>query len=138
MRKVLFGCAVVAALLGAPAGSALAAANPSGTGQPTQSCEDPGMVMPHGFTTSGFANAAAHYAGSDGTGSLNSGNAHAVSQYDVACFRSPAPVTESPATGQGGKRPARAGRRACGTPKRRAKKGHPTESGFGRPILTEA
>jgi hypothetical protein len=87
MRKVIFGCAVVAALLVAPAGSALAAANPSGTGQPTQSCEDPGMVMPHGFTTSGFANAAANYAGSDGTGSLNSGNAHAVSQYDVACFQ---------------------------------------------------
>ena len=68
-------------------GVAFAASNPSVTGQPNTSCEDPGMSMPHVFTTGGFANAAAHYAGSENTPSLNSGNSHAVSQYDVACFQ---------------------------------------------------
>ena len=35
--------------------------------------------------TTGFANAEARYAGSDGTASLNSNNDRAVSQYDIAC-----------------------------------------------------
>jgi hypothetical protein len=35
--------------------------------------------------TSGSANAEEHYAGSDGTHPLVSGNEHAVSQYDIAC-----------------------------------------------------
>ena len=39
-----------------------------------------------GFNT-GFANAQAHYAGSDGTPSLANGNPRAVSQYDVAAFQ---------------------------------------------------
>jgi hypothetical protein len=44
--------------------------------------------MPAGFTTAGFANAEAHYAGSDGTASLLHANSdHAVSQYDVACLQ---------------------------------------------------
>jgi hypothetical protein len=37
------------------------------------------------FDSQGFANAEIHYAGSDGTPSLNSNNDHAVSQYDIAC-----------------------------------------------------
>lgn len=86
MRRLIVG-AVVALALVTPAATALAAPNPSGTGQPSQSCEDPGMQMPAGFVTAGFGVAAAHYAGSEGTASLNSGNAHAVSQYDVACFQ---------------------------------------------------
>ena len=87
MRKAIVGAVCVLALVAVPAGSAWAAANPAGTGQPGASCEDPGMRAPAGFATAGFENAAAHYAGSDGTGSLNSGNWHAVSQYDVACFQ---------------------------------------------------
>ena len=67
------------------AGGALAARNPSGTGQPGAECE---AIQPHGFTTAGFANAEVHYAGSDGTASLaHSNSSHAVSQYDVACFQ---------------------------------------------------
>ena len=68
---------------------ALAAANPSGTGQPGQSCQaeptgPPGLIS----TTNGFATVAVKvYAGSPGTPSLANGNPHAVSQYDVACFQ---------------------------------------------------
>lgn len=69
---------VVAAFAAAPAG---AARNPSGTGQPNASCEDPGSSMPNGFGTAGFANAQSHYADSQ------NGNPHAVSQYDVACYQ---------------------------------------------------
>jgi hypothetical protein len=71
-----------------------AAANPAGTGQPGTAnpngvaCGDPGATaQPNGFGTGGFAVAAAHYAGSAGTGSLNSGNTHAVSEYDIACYQ---------------------------------------------------
>ena len=45
-------------------------------------------MKPPGFSTSGFANAETHYAGSDGTPSLAHANSpHAVSQYDVAGFQ---------------------------------------------------
>ncbi|HZC72772.1 MAG TPA: hypothetical protein VE442_18890 [Jatrophihabitans sp.] len=72
-------------LVAAPAG---AAPNPAGTGQPGAECGAAGATsMPAGFSTDGFANAEAHYAGSDGTPSLNSGNDHAVSQYDIACYQ---------------------------------------------------
>jgi hypothetical protein len=54
------------------------AANPSGTGQPSQSCEEQ-STGPPGFDTSGFAHAQTVYANVDGT--------HRVSQYDVACFQ---------------------------------------------------
>jgi hypothetical protein len=64
----------------------MATANPAGSGQPSASCEE-STVAPPGFGTGGFENAESHYAGSEGTHSLNSGNDHAVSQYDVACFQ---------------------------------------------------
>jgi hypothetical protein len=86
MRKAIVAAACMAALFALP-GAAFAATNPAGTGQPGANCEAAGMSMPAGFTTGGFATAGAAYAGSDGTASLNSGNAHAVSQYDVACFQ---------------------------------------------------
>jgi hypothetical protein len=86
MKKVIVAAICAVALFAVPT-AAFAVSNPAGTGQPGASCEDSGMSEPHGFTTSGFDNAAAHYAGSDGTASLNSGNSHAVSQYDVACFQ---------------------------------------------------
>jgi hypothetical protein len=59
------------------------------TGQPAQSCEEQ-PTGPAGLisTTNGFARIAVNvYAGSPGTHSLISNNAHAVSQYDVACFQ---------------------------------------------------
>ena len=87
IRRLLGGSAAAVLVLSLSAGGALAGSgNPAGTGQPGAECGDEGAtLMPHGFTTGGFANAEAHYAGSDGTSSLNSGNWHAVSQYDVAC-----------------------------------------------------
>ena len=56
-------------------------------GQPNQSCQSvfpSGTLVPNGFNTSGFANAEAHYAGSQ---PQNSNNPNSVSQYDVACFQ---------------------------------------------------
>jgi hypothetical protein len=61
--------------------------NPNG-GQPSQSCQlqtsgPPGILS----TTNGFATRAVNvYAGSPGTESAEA-NAHAVSQYDVACYQ---------------------------------------------------
>lgn len=87
MRKVIVTALVGGVLMLGPA-AALAAPNPSGTGQPSQSCGGAGATSePAGFSTGGFANAEAMYAGSDGTPSLANGSATAVSQYDVACFQ---------------------------------------------------
>jgi hypothetical protein len=87
LRKVIVGAVLAGAIALAPQ-VALAAANPSGTGQPGAECGEEGATsMPAGFSTGGFANAEARYAGSEGTASLASGNDHAVSQYDVACFQ---------------------------------------------------
>ena len=85
MKKLLVAIAVVAALFvvvveGASAG------NPSGTGQPSQSCQaeptgPPGITS----TTNGFATRAVNvYAGS---APQNSNNPKSVSQYDVACYQ---------------------------------------------------
>jgi len=63
------------------------AANPGTQGQPNQSCQSvfpSGTLVPNGFNASGFANADAHYAGSQ---PQNSNNPNSVSQYDVACFQ---------------------------------------------------
>jgi hypothetical protein len=68
------------------AGSVSAATNPAGTGQPGASCQSQ-PTQPNGFSTGGFANAEARYAGSAGTPSLANGSSHAVSQYDVACYQ---------------------------------------------------
>jgi hypothetical protein len=87
MRRLAAISALIAALAVPAASPALAAANPSGRGQPSQECGSPtAMQSPPGFSSGGFAKAEMHYAGSD----LNpnaSGNSHAVSQYDVACFQ---------------------------------------------------
>jgi hypothetical protein len=80
MRKILFG-AMLVAVLGLFPSVAMA-------GQPGAECGDEGATMePAGFSSGGFVNAETHYAGSDGTHSLVSGNDHAVSQYDVACLQ---------------------------------------------------
>ena len=83
MRLVIVLAAVVAALALAVAPGL--AANPAGTGQPNQSCEEQPSGPP-GFESGGFANAELQYAG-NGPGSAHANSDHAVSQYDVACFQ---------------------------------------------------
>ena len=79
LKKAIVTAAVAALVLIVPIGTASA-------GQPGAECGEPGATSePHGFTMGGFANAETHYAGSEGTHSLVSGNDHAVSQYDIAC-----------------------------------------------------
>jgi hypothetical protein len=88
MKKstAILGSIVAPALSTTPA---LAARNPNGTGQPSQSCQaeptgPPGLLS----TSNGFATMAVNvYAGSPGTPSLANGAAAAVSQYDVACYQ---------------------------------------------------
>ena len=83
MRKVSAVLLVAAVLTPLAAGTAFG-------GQPNASCEDPGANPPPGFSTGGFANAEAQYAGSEGTPSAaNAHSSHAVSQYDIACFGGP-------------------------------------------------
>ena len=84
---VVLAATLMLALSGAPA--AFAAPNPSGTGQPGAECGEPGAtVEPAGFSTEGFSNAEAHYAGSEDTPSaLHANSSHPVSQYDVACYQ---------------------------------------------------
>jgi hypothetical protein len=86
MRK-LRAFLVVAAFLVPSVPTALANnPSPSGTGQPSQSCQaeptgPPGITS----TTNGFATKAVNvYAG---TQPQNSKNPQSVSQYDVACFQ---------------------------------------------------
>jgi hypothetical protein len=88
IRRATIGTAIAVIVAVAPVGAAFAASNPSGSGQPGAECGAANAATaPAGFGTSGFAKAETHYAGSDGTHSLVSGNTHAVSQYDVACFQ---------------------------------------------------
>jgi hypothetical protein len=88
MRRMLIALSCGALLAGASVAPALAASNPSGTGQPGAECGAPGATMaPRGFSTAGFAHAETVYAGSEGTPSAANGNVHAVSQYDTACYQ---------------------------------------------------
>jgi hypothetical protein len=88
MKRLTAICGSILALA-LTAVPALAAPNPNGTGQPSQSCQaeptgPPGLLS----TTNGFARIAVNvYAGSPGTQSLANGAATAVSQYDVACYQ---------------------------------------------------
>jgi hypothetical protein len=82
MRRFMLVVTAALAIAAFAAGPASAASNPSGHGQPSQTCGDPGATsMPNGFGTDGFANAEGVYANSQ------NGNQHAVSQYDVACYQ---------------------------------------------------
>ena len=79
IKKLIVMSAATALLTVSFAGTAFA-------GQPGAECGGEGATSaPAGFGTWGFSNAEGHYAGSDGTHSLISHNAHAVSQYDIAC-----------------------------------------------------
>ena len=87
MKRLVIGLFIVALTAVVSAAPALAASNPSGTGQPNQSCEAV-SASPNGFNTAGFAHAAEVYAGSSGSPTVsNNANDHAVSQYDVACYQ---------------------------------------------------
>jgi hypothetical protein len=80
MKRLPVVILVAAALTPLGAGAAFA-------GQPNASCEAAGANPPAGFSTGGFENAEARYAGSEGTPSAqNANSSHAVSQYDIACF----------------------------------------------------
>ena len=85
--KVAAGISLLGSLLSAS--TILAAANPSGTGQPKAECGDENAIMePNGFSSGGFAKAEAVYAGSDGSASASHAQSvHAISQYDVACYQ---------------------------------------------------
>ncbi len=86
-RRIAIAMAT-AGLVSTLAAGVTAAANPPGTGQPSQSCQsEPSGPAGLLSTANGFATRAVNvYAGSLGTPSAANGNSHAVSQYDVACF----------------------------------------------------
>ncbi|HEY3288973.1 MAG TPA: hypothetical protein VGK87_02485 [Anaerolineae bacterium] len=87
MRKLVVGLYAFVLTLSISAVPALAATNPSGTGQPSQSCQAQ-TASPNGFNTAGFTHAALVYAGSPDSPTVSNGaNGHAVSQYDVACYQ---------------------------------------------------
>lgn len=86
LRRLSLGLGAAALALSIGASTALAGSgNPSGTGQPSTSCDDFGPG-PNGFNSGGFANAETVYANPDAQGGVSSGNWHVVSQYDVACY----------------------------------------------------
>ncbi len=88
-RAIILPALVTAFVALSPAGVALADnphTTPGSTGQPNKEASDNPALKPPGFSTSGFANAEQHYAGSDLN--PNRGNTDkAVSQYDVAGFQ---------------------------------------------------
>ncbi len=69
--------------------SAVLAANPPGTGQPGQSCEDTPSTPGHAASAPGSAFNPDGHAGTVYAGEQpqNSNNPHSVSQYDTACFQ---------------------------------------------------
>jgi hypothetical protein len=94
MRKLVTGV-IAASLLAIGAASATAASNPSGTGQPSQTClsstapSEPGNAAGaagSAFNETGPGTAGVVYAG-NGISATTAGSPNAVSQYDVACFQ---------------------------------------------------
>jgi hypothetical protein len=84
--RVPIAVAIVCLVLAAFAAPAAFADNPGTMGQPNADCEAPGMLEPHGFTTSGFEDTASNVYANPGVVPPQA-NGHAVSQYDVACFQ---------------------------------------------------
>jgi hypothetical protein len=82
-------CAAFSAAMLVPTGVAVAAANPSGTGRPSQSCQD---LEAAGGTTPGHAAASPgspfNEPGIDSVdGGIGGQHYSETSQYDVACFQ---------------------------------------------------
>lgn len=91
----LFAIATVVCAFALAAAGALAASNPSGTGQPSQMClsstaaTEPGHAATasgSAFNETGPGTAGTVYAG-NGISATKAGSSHAVSQYDVACYQ---------------------------------------------------
>ncbi|MDE3024413.1 MAG: adenylate cyclase [Acidobacteriota bacterium] len=91
----LLALATVAAAFGLTAAGGLAASNPSGTGQPSQTClsaaapTEPGNAANatgSAFNESGPGRAGTVYAG-NGVSATTAGSPNAVAQYDVACYQ---------------------------------------------------
>lgn len=80
LRSVATGLFVAALCLGG-ATAAFAAANPSGTGHPNQSCEDIGITPGHSSSSPGSPFNEA------GPGGIGGQHYSETSQYDVACFQ---------------------------------------------------
>lgn len=96
MRRIVTATLLASALSVAAMLPAVAASNPSGTGQPSQSCLSSTAPMEPGnaaaspgsaFNEDPGGTAGAVYANPDAQGGISSGNSHVVSQYDVACFQ---------------------------------------------------
>jgi hypothetical protein len=95
--KRLMTAMLFAAAFSMPAVLPVAAAgNPSGTGQPSQTClmgtalTEPGNAAAapgSAFNEDPGGTAGAVYANPGSQGGMSSGNTHVVSQYDVACFQ---------------------------------------------------
>ena len=94
MRR-LIATAIVAAVGAIGAAGATAAPNPSGTGQPSQTClsstapTEPGNAASapgSAFNETGPGTAGVVYAG-NGISATTAGSPNAVSQYDVGCFQ---------------------------------------------------
>lgn len=88
LAKIGLALFLVALVMVIPMGT-IFAANPPGTGQPNQSCEDVGVTPGNAVSAPGSAFnpdgvAPSVYAG---TQPQNSNNPNSVSQYDVACFQ---------------------------------------------------
>ena len=91
-KLTTFAIATASAVVLAAGPAFAGAGNPSGTGQPNQSCETTGSRPGNASGASGSAfneegTAGTQYAGEQ---TQNSKNTHSVSQYDVACAKQPA------------------------------------------------
>jgi opacity protein-like surface antigen len=88
-----FALSAVSILTLAAAAPAAAAPNPAGTGEPgvaTTNGADCSQTSssPNGFNSGGFTNTAGNvYANPGAQSGTSSGNGHAVSEYDIACFQ---------------------------------------------------
>jgi uncharacterized low-complexity protein len=96
MKRLMTASVLAAALTVSAVLPAVAASNPSGTGQPSQTClsstalVEPGQAASapgSAFNEDPGGTAGAVYANPDAQGGVSSGNSHVVSQYDVACFQ---------------------------------------------------
>lgn len=95
MKRMFAVGALVAAVFGSTGGTALAASNPNGTGQPSQTClssaapTEPGNAAAapgSAFNETGPGKAGTVYAG-NGVSATTARSGNAVSQYDVACYQ---------------------------------------------------
>lgn len=86
MKRLLAVCALATALVGSSAGTAFAAGNPNGTGQPSQTCLSDTAPSEPGHASS---SPGSPFNEPSATSSGGIGGAHynETSQYDVACYQ---------------------------------------------------